>query len=64
MMITRGAKLIRLDNNDVAIQVAAIRRGPVPYAEIEPRGGGRRRAILLQELERDYRLEPGLARDM
>ncbi|MEU7632052.1 hypothetical protein AB0B25_23595 [Nocardia sp. NPDC049190] len=63
MRITRGAKLIRLDDNQVAVQVKVIRRSPVAYAEIEPRGGGHRRAILLQELERDYRLEPGLAMD-
>ncbi|GAA5064588.1 hypothetical protein [Nocardia callitridis] len=60
MVITPGARMVRRDNAENAIRVTAIRRNPIPYAEIEPFQGGHRRVLLLQELERDFRVEPAL----
>ncbi|MFD6157027.1 hypothetical protein ACFWF7_04760 [Nocardia sp. NPDC060256] len=61
MQVTRGALLIRLDDNDSAmLRVKAVRYAPVPYAEVEPIGGGQRSTVLLAEVEREFRVEPGV----
>ncbi|MFI6365628.1 hypothetical protein ACIBG0_23050 [Nocardia sp. NPDC050630] len=58
MMICPGTLLVPAATAEQAapVEVKVIRRSPVPYAEVEPRGGGRRRPMLLRDLERDYRL--------
>ncbi|WP_146250990.1 hypothetical protein [Nocardia tenerifensis] len=60
MQVTRGALLVRLDDKDPAmLRVKAVRHSPVPYAEVEPAGGGRRSTVLLAEVEREFRVESG-----
>ncbi|PXX71214.1 hypothetical protein DFR70_101636 [Nocardia tenerifensis] len=41
------------------LRVKAVRHSPVPYAEVEPAGGGRRSTVLLAEVEREFRVESG-----
>ncbi|MFI6041572.1 hypothetical protein ACIA8C_08045 [Nocardia sp. NPDC051321] len=61
MQVTRGALLVRLDDKDPAmLRVKAVRYAPIPYAEVEPAGGGRRSTVLLAEVEREFRVEPGV----
>ncbi|WP_433756775.1 hypothetical protein [Nocardia sp. CA-135398] len=58
MRICPGTLLVpaRTAEQAAPVEVKAIRRSPVPYAEVEPHGGGQRRPMLLRDLERDYRL--------
>ncbi|MFE7797635.1 hypothetical protein [Nocardia sp. NPDC057440] len=57
MVIAIGVHLVRTDGTGQRkiMQVKVVRHSPVPYAEIEPIGGGRRVAVLLTELARDFR---------
>ena len=56
--ITRGTVVARIEGEGSrsAMRVRAIRRAPVAYAEVEPVDGGNRVAVLLTELERDFRV--------
>ncbi|GAA5108707.1 hypothetical protein [Nocardia iowensis] len=62
MQIARGSRLVRRDDggNRQVVQIKAVRYSPVPYAEVEPTGGGQRSAVLLTELERDFQPEPAV----
>ncbi|MGW4244192.1 hypothetical protein [Nocardia sp. NPDC004722] len=56
MNIERGTRLVPIRHNAVtaSILVKAVRHHPIPYAEIQPFSGGRRQAVSLNALERDF----------
>ncbi|GAB2532115.1 hypothetical protein GCM10027167_41260 [Nocardia heshunensis] len=56
MNIERGTRLVPIHDNTVtaSILVKAVRHQPISYAEIQPFGGGRRRVVSLNDLERDF----------
>ncbi|MFE7802545.1 hypothetical protein [Nocardia sp. NPDC057440] len=58
MVIANGVRLVRTEGpgHRKIVQVTVVRHGPVPSAEIEPIGGGRRAAALLTDLAWDFRL--------
>ncbi|WP_067903892.1 hypothetical protein [Nocardia vaccinii] len=57
-IISRGTVVARTDGvgSRSPMRVRAVRRAPVPYAEVEPVEGGDRVAVLLTELERDFQI--------
>ncbi|GAB2514934.1 hypothetical protein [Nocardia heshunensis] len=56
MHIERGTRLVPIHDNAVgaSILVEAVRHNPISYAEIQPLGGGPRRVVSLNDLERDF----------